>query len=200
MSSAVQWVNIVYEDVLTQAVMERMMAPYGERLLIRDRIPCHGFGKIKANIRKYNRAAVHIPFFVITDLDRGTCAPDMIRAWIPEEQADGLLFRIAVREVESWIMADRNGFAGFIGVAAKNIPDRPDELIDPKSSLFSIVHRSRNRELKAAILPAPNARTGPGYNMVLQRFVRDFWDVSAARTASPSLEKALMALGRFLRL
>ena len=43
-----------------------------------------------------------------------------------------MIFRIAVREVESWIIADKEGIAEFLNVAVANFTDLPDNISDPK--------------------------------------------------------------------
>ena len=36
-------------------------------------------------------------------------------------------------EIESWVMADREGFAKFISISLDHMPQRMDDLEDPKN-------------------------------------------------------------------
>jgi hypothetical protein len=189
--------HIVYEDAISRAVIERMIGPYPERMHIVMRHPSHGFGNIKSNMAKYNVAARHIPFLVLTDLDTAPCAPELLTNWLPEQKAPLLFFRIAVREIESWLIADREGFAGFLGISSANVPRDPDALPDPKAEVFRLAKKSRSRSLKEDILPVAQSRVGPGYNDALPRFVRTAWNAESARNHSPSLDKALQALAEY---
>jgi hypothetical protein len=111
------------------------------------------------------------------------------------------LFRIAVRETESWVLSDRMAFARFLGVAPAGIPNNPDDLSsDPKVALLKLVRRSSNRELKHDILP-PRGSTSPvglGYNSQLIRFVRSHWKSDRAAKHSPSLSRALIRVQELL--
>ena len=105
-----------------------------------------------------------------------------------------LLIRVAVLEIESWIMADRAGIAGWLGVAAGNVYRNPETLVDPKRSLVQLASRSRNRYLREAIAPRNilgTSRTGPDYNETVEEFVNQLWDPEAARRNSPSLDRAI---------
>jgi len=105
-----------------------------------------------------------MPVLLITDLDGKHCPPEMIVDWLPVPRSPRLLFRIAVRETESWVLADRTAFSRFIGVSVVAMPTAPDELPDPKAALLKLVRKSSKRELKRDILPprGPLHRSGSG--------------------------------------
>jgi hypothetical protein len=189
--------HIVYEDEVSRAVIERLLGAFPESMSIAMRHPAHGFGNIKSNMAKYNAASQHIPFLVLTDLDASPCAPELISDWLPGQKAPLMLFRIAVREVESWLIADREGFSDFLGISSTNITRNPDALPDPKAEVFRLVRKSRSRSLKEDILPAAQSRVGPGYNDALPKFIRNGWNAESARKHSPSLDKALLALAEY---
>jgi chorismate mutase len=123
----------------------------------------------------------------------------MIRDWLPVARNHNLIFRIAVREVESWLLADRIGFAKFLGIARDKLPKNPDDLIDPKAHLINLTRISRKRDLREDILPRirSTAKQGPAYNERLVSFVRDAWNPSKASEYSPSLGRTLKALEVF---
>jgi hypothetical protein len=109
-----------------------------------------------------------------------------------------MILRIAVREIESWLLADRSGFASYLGVSEAVVPRNPDELIDAKGELFSIVLRSRKRALKEAILPVnKTARIGPDYNGSLIHYLQETWSRDRAMRHSASLQRAVDALEAF---
>ena len=109
-----------------------------------------------------------------------------------------MLLRIAVREVESWVLADRDGFHAFSGVAKSKIPADPDTLPDAKRTLINLMRGSRKRLFREAIVPAsPTARIGPDYNGTLARMLAHYWQLDRAVPRSPSLASAFAAIRVF---
>ena len=158
-----------------------------------------GYGYLKRNIRGFNKASKGMPYLILTDLDDKECAPVLIQEWLPETRNPNLIFRIAVREVESWVLADRLGFAKFLGIARDKLPKNPDDLINPKAHLINLARRSKKRDLREDIVPrvGSTAKQGPAYNERLVSFVRETWNPSNACQHSPSLERTLKALEVF---
>lgn len=189
--------HLVFEDLVSLTVMEKLISLHPESLSVQSRINAHGFGNIRRELPRYNKAAVKLPFFVLTDLDTASCPPEWLSAWLPKGQAPKLLFRVAVREVVSWILADRAGFAEFLGISAANFKQPPDTLPDPKREIFRLTRKSRSRDLKEDILPGKEAAIGSGYNFVIPKFIRQAWSPERARIQSPSLDRALTALSTF---
>ena len=107
-----------------------------------------------------------------------------------------MLFRVAVREVEAWLLADREAFAAFVGAPLNKLPLNPDSLDDPKQTLLGFVRRYGRREIKADILPKPGSRSkiGLGYNQRLRRFVAELWEPERATACSDSLARAFARL------
>jgi hypothetical protein len=192
------YLTCVYEDDPTHLAMVKMLKQFPGCFFESVSIPCHGFGKIKKNIRAYNNAARYGCYFVITDLDRKyDCAPLLIDDWLPDQRNDQLIFRVAVREIESWFLADRKGFAAFFSVSRELIPPKPDAAADPKLTVISLARGSKKRSIREAVVPVDDyASIGPGYNLVFQDYIQNYWDIAAARQHSPSLDRALRALGR----
>lgn len=160
------------------------------------------YGKGKDNIIKrlpnWNQAANHSPWFVLVDLDRETCAPQAIKDWLPSPNAL-MRFRIAVKEVESWLMADRSGLATFLKIEPNKITNDPDELNDPKSTLVNLCRSSKAAYIKNDMLPKGNYKSleGPAYASRLAEFVLTTWNVKKAGQQSRSLNKCLKALNNF---
>ena len=188
----------IYEDEITHQVMLKLYESSGFSSEY-NAIPCQGKGKIKKRINAYNNAAQHGYFFVITDLDNDyECAPKLVNDWLTVKKSSNFLFRVAVHEIEAWLLADSENLADFFAISKKNIPKEPDNELDPKGIIISLANRSRKREIREAIVPIDNyASIGPEYNVKLQTFVRDFWNLELARKRSPSLDKAIEALKKY---
>jgi hypothetical protein len=183
----------VYEDEVTHQVMLKIYDFFPGCFSESRAIPCHGKGKIKKQITAYNSAAQYGYYFVITDLDNEyQCAPLLINDWLKDHRSGQLLFRVAVHEVESWLLADRENFASFFSISQNLIPLKPDNETDPKRTVISLAKRSRKREIREAVVPIDKyASIGPGYNSQLQNFIQNTWNIDFARRNSPSLDKAI---------
>ena len=193
------YITSIYEDAVTHQVILKIYDHLGVFTEYRA-IPCNGKGKIKKQIKAYNNAAQYGYYFIIADLDNEyDCAPLLINDWLPDTRSKRLLFRIAVHEVESWLLADRENFAAFFSINKKLIPQEPDNIMDPKLTVISLAKKSRKREIRDAIVPVDSyASIGPEYNNKLQNFVYSFWDINSARKYSPSLNKAVKSLEKII--
>lgn len=198
--SAGRPVFLVHEDELSGAVMERLIAEVRPQLVVDRSIITHGNARLLAGVSKYAAASrAGIPHIVLTDLDRGACAPELLEEWSVPKLEGRMLFRIAVREVGSWVMADREGIAQLLSVTLAKVPQRPDECDDPKEELLNLVRRSRSGKLKKDMLPAirSSAGVGPLYNDVLGTFTRTTWNIDRAAKRSPSLRRTILRLAVF---
>jgi hypothetical protein len=193
-------VHLAIEDQLSEAVLRTLLKYSGRDYAIGTAYRRNGYGYLKKTIRGWNSAARSRPFIVLTDLDDGECAPNLIRAWLGTERVHpNLIFRVAVREVESWLLGDRRHLAQYLGVAADRIPHQPDDLRDPKATLLNIAKLSRFSELRARLLPkiGSTAKQGPDYNGCLVEFVDRHWVIDEASANSPSLKRAIDRLAAF---
>jgi len=158
-----------------------------------------GKAAIHKRILGYNAAARHTPWIVIVDLDsEADCAPELVSDWLPAP-ADLMYLRVAVREVESWLLADAQRISKFLSVPLSRVPTSPDTLPDPKLTLINLARRSRSRALREDMAPRPESgRTvGPAYVSRLIEFttdVADGWRAKAAAQVSPSLHGCLHRL------
>jgi hypothetical protein len=106
-----------------------------------------------------------------------------------------MLFRIVVRAIEAWLLADTAAFSDFFSVAITRLPEKPDHLIDPKRRLVEIVAASTSPSIRRAMLPGKGRRNvGPGYTATVIEFTMAHWDIPRARQASPSLDRCVEAL------
>ncbi|MDR0447140.1 MAG: DUF4276 family protein [Treponema sp.] len=190
----------VYEDEITHQVMLRIYNLFHDYFSEEKPILCNGFGKIKKRINAYNHAAKHGYYFIITDLDdKYICAPSLVKDWLPNKLNKQFLFRVAVHEIESWLLADRENFASFFSINKNLIPLKPDDEIDPKSIVISLAKRSKKRNIREALIPIDSyASIGPGYNTQFLGYIRNIWNINSARRNSPSLDKTIKSLEKLV--
>lgn len=193
------YVNLVVEDSLSESATRALLVATGRSYCVSTPFVGHGYGYIKTRINGFNRAAQGIPFVVLTDLDTAECAPALMDEWLTGPQHPNLLFRVAVREVEAWLLADRSSIARFLGIQVDLVPQTYDNDPDPKRTLINLARRSPYGELRRDIVPRANSTSqqGPGYNARMVEFVQQHWSVDSAALHSASLAKALGALRRF---
>lgn len=184
-------------------LVETRNAHLDRRLVFRAGFPAvmRGYGAIKSKCKAFlNMARADIHTFILTDLDTAECACVLICDWfaIPQGTPVALpsqcIFRVAVREVESWILADRAAWAEYIGIPAANFSIHPDQLNDPKEHLLNVIRRKGTKKRHRDMLPQGSAHIGPKYNEVLCDFVDRLWMPERAAKNSPSLDRALKAL------
>lgn len=200
-------IDIVGEDPVTQAIIERLISDYRPDMNIARRLPARG-SEIKNLAPKYN--LLDTPVFLLTDLDAYHCPPALIKDWFPNTELVGnFLFRIAQEEAETWLMADREGFSAWLNVDVNLIPhpqiiDKKRgsvEIICPlKPSLFmmrNVAAATSNHSLKEYLTPIAGAKKGPGYNLAMIPFIKNIWDVENAAINSYSLSKAISRLQSF---
>lgn len=193
-------INLAVEDALSEAVLRKVLGHSTRGYAVGSAYGQRGISYLRKMIRPFNNAAKGTPFLVLVDLDQVECAPALVAEWLTDSQHPNLLFRVAVREVESWVLADTAGFATFLGISKRLVPSDTDGLVDPKQFLIRLAKSSPRRDLKRDIVPPPaSTRTiGPNYNGRLVRFVNSSWDCSAARSHSPSLDRLVRSLETFM--
>lgn len=192
------YINLVYEDDLSEAVMSKLLNYSSEDFVIHNTYSGHGFGYLKSNIRGFNQASNFISHFMLTDLDNFECPLELINEWIDFSMHPNFIFRIAVKEVEAWLLADIEGLSQFFRVSKVNFPKKPENEIDPKHILIELARRSRLRTIREDIVPINEyAKIGPNYNARMTEFVNEYWNIESAIYRSRSLEKAFSKLRTF---
>ena len=200
MKSVPIYINIVYEDALSSAVIERLLAFSKNPIIIQRRLGGRGCGYIRSRIETFQKAARHQPFFVLLDSDKEGCALRLLNSLAPPQiRNPNCLFRIAVREVEAWLLSDAKGTSRFLGVNEQGVHKSPESLDDAKGHLIDLARKSKIRKLKEGLVPdsRTSAVVGPEYNQILSSFVKENWNVRAAANRSESLRRALSAIERF---
>ena len=189
------YITLAVEDYLSEAVAGKMLKQIDPSYQVKQCLCKGGHGYLQSKINNFNQAAQFTPFFVLTDQDRG-CPPEKISRWLKQKPSRYFIFRIAVMEIESWVMAHREAFAEFMGISSDCVPKKTDELEDPKRSLLTLAARSRSSRLRADLIPAPGstAAVGPDYNNRLSGFIRTDWNVFEAEKNSESLRRAVVRI------
>src|SRR5262249_41224627 len=140
-------ITVAVEGDVDEAVARRIVKHVGLELG-----PIHGRrGKphLLQCLRAYNNAARFGPWFVLVDLD-GDCP--CARGWLPAP-SDHMCFRVVVREVEAWLLADRDRVASVLAVGRREIPANPDSLERPKIELVNLARRSRSKAVREGLVP-----------------------------------------------
>ena len=192
-------IHLVVEDELSETVLRAILRQSGRPFAVGAAYRRGGFGYLRANVKRFNHGAKGTPYFLLTDLDKNECAPTLIREWLTVPLHPNLIFRVAVHEVEAWVLADREAFAYFLGIPTGNIPSEVDSIQDPKGELVSLARTSPKRDLRNSLVPraGSTARVGRDYNGRLSEFVRSDWRLDESKRLSPSLLRAASAVGTF---
>jgi hypothetical protein len=189
-------VVLATEDALSEAVGQRIVADADSGLTVTQTLRQGGFGYLKSRMRSFCQIARRTPLLLLTDLDTEECPATLIESWSRRDEIPGqFLFRVAVRQVESWLLADRDGMARLLKVSVRDIPRNPDNLPDAKRSLLQLAQRAP-RAIRDDLLAERGAAAaqGLGYNAVLSNFVRTSWNPSEAEHRSNSLARARMRM------
>ena len=190
-------VILAVEDELSEAVSRQILKRFN--IEIWDTILGEGYTYLQQKAMEFNRSASGTAIFMLTDLDSDqNCPPRLIQSWIKGALNPQFFFRVAVMEVESWVMADRIGFAAFLSVPWHRIPSPTDSILNPKEFLLSLARRSKKKTIREALVPAQGTTLNVGneYNTLLSEFVREHWNLERAATASPSLKRTLDRLAQ----
>ena len=190
-------VNVLVEGITDEVVVRRLLEHAG--LTCGTVYGKSGKALLLERLSNYNQAARFRPWFVVVDLDQDAeCAPPFVHSMLLHP-ADGMLLRVAVRAIESWLLADAERLAGFLGVRAARIPSNPDAEPDPKTTLIDLARKSRRRAIRQDIVPreGSGSRIGPGYTGRLIEFVTFAghpWRPDVAAQRSDSLRRCLESL------
>ena len=159
-----------------------------------------GFGYLKRQAPAFNNAAKRCPFLLLTDLDQSPCPPQLIEDWLGRPKHRHFLLRVAVREVESWLLGDPTGLKTFLGLRMQIALPNPEQLADPKQELLKLALYSPRRAMRDALAWKDESSgrlfQGPDYNATLAKFVAEVWDITGARNGCHSLDRLFLALER----
>ncbi|MBB1093152.1 hypothetical protein HUU61_17920 [Rhodopseudomonas palustris] len=194
--------TIAVEDRISEAVAAKVANLVCGDKFGTQTIVGHGYGGLKKRMSAFRAIAQTRPVWLLTDLDRVLCPSVLITNWtggtaLPEK----LCFRVAVREIEAWLLADREAMAELLGLSVAKIVKDPEAIGDPKEYLLNLARQAKNRNIRSELVPkkGTTASQGFGYNPVLCEFVTSKWSPERASDASRSLAKAMTRLSELLQ-
>ena len=184
------------------AILQRLIESTGASLgpVYGGRGKSHLVGRLAA----YNAAARLNPWVVLIDLDRQTeCAPRLRAQWLPDV-APLMCFRIVVRAIEAWLLADPERLGRFLGVAQTSIPVYPETLSDPKRDMIDLARQSKRRHIREDMVPrlGSGRSVGPAYTSRLIEFVLDRstgWRPEVAAGYADSLARCLTCIRKLVQ-
>ena len=182
-----------------------------DEAVVRKLVACAGghpgtvYGKngkdaVRQKINAYNNAAMRTPWVVLVDLNRdANCAPALRQSWLARP-APQLCFRVAVPQVEAWLMADAEKLAGYLGVAKREIPANPEALLNAKAEMVNLARRSRRKEIRRDMVPRTGSgrSVGPAYTSRMVEYAECYWRPEVAAQRADSLRRAIECLRRLV--
>jgi hypothetical protein len=187
------------EGIVDEAVAQKLITEVGG---------CIGtvYGKngkpfLRKKIQGFNNAAKAWPWLVLVDLDQDAeCAPPLCMEWLTDI-ALYMCFRVVVKEIEAWLMADAATLASFLRVRQNRIPTNPEEVINPKGEMVNLARRSRRSAIRMDMVPREGSgrSVGPAYASRLIEYIQTSWRVEVASEHSQSLKRAVTCLHRTIK-
>jgi hypothetical protein len=187
-------VYLAAEDVPGLAVGRKLVAEQSALGIYREE-NAQGFSKLKKKTPNYDKMGRNgLPVLMLTDLDADECPSGKINDWLGRAPSRGFLFRICVREVEAWLLADREAMASFLRIPLAKLSFNPESVPDPKKKLIQLAQKAP-RKIRLGLTPHGHSTIGPDYNDLLSDFVRDSWSIDRASEHAPSLKRARKRVG-----
>ncbi|WP_421739078.1 hypothetical protein [Caulobacter sp.] len=157
-----------------------------------------GKSKLDPVIAKYVQSSHHLPWLIIRDLDRDEiCAPLLARR-LSAETPQFLCLRIAVRQIESWLLADRAAMSHFLKVPLARLPNDPESILDAKRAVVDLAANSKSKDIRLAMVPSVSsgASEGPEFSAFMTDFVIKHWrpEIASALIPNSSLDRAIRCL------
>jgi hypothetical protein len=152
---------IAAEDLPSVKTAERMASHAG--FLPQSGIDAGGLPKLLSRLGRFNKSAVSLCWFVLVDLDRHPCPVTLVNGLGPQTKPR-MVLRIAMREIESWLLADRQHVAEWLQVPLSKIPQLPDDELDPKQTIVNLARLSKSKPNRLGA-----NRYGVGWQAVPQR-------------------------------
>lgn len=182
------------EGILDEAVLRRLVESIGAE--ISYIYPVGGKQQLDRRLSGYNEAARYSPWCVLRDFDTDAACPAELKAHLLPDLAPAMCFRIVVRAVEAWLMADRQRIASFLSVPRAIIPVSPEDTHDPKEALVNLARHSNKSAVRDSLVPRPGSgrSVGAGYTSLMIEYTRARWRPEIAAESSESLRRGIFCL------
>ncbi len=120
MSNDLPSVHLLVEGPTDRVIVQQVMRYVG--LPVGKTFGEKGKDHLLDRIAGYNHAARISPWVAVVDLDqKPDCAPLLLTKHLPSP-SKGMRFRVAVRAIEAWLLADVERLAAFLHVRETQIP------------------------------------------------------------------------------
>ncbi|MDO8441736.1 MAG: DUF4276 family protein [Polaromonas sp.] len=195
------FVALATEDELSEAVGKRLLIDAGYQLEPAPLLRRNGSGYLRSKMDSWCEMAKRKPVVLLTDLDRAVCPAELRAAWIGDRKPpENFIMRIAVREVEAWLLADHQALRTIIGNRG-SLPIDPDLLPDPKQYFLRLIAKQARRDIREELVADAGAiaSQGIGYNARLSHLVATVWSPERAALRSRSLHRARIRLSELVQ-
>lgn len=179
------------EGIVDEVVLSRIVAEAGAVLY--SVYGKQGKNHLYQKLNAYNSAAKYSDWIVLVDLDHDAdCAPTLFQQWLPSPSPK-MIFRIAVREIESWLIADGERLAKFLKVPLTKISDNPEVMGDSKAEMVNLARASSSSSIRKDMIPRQGSgiKIGPAYPSRLIEFATNYWRPKVAAKSSESLRRCI---------
>lgn len=187
-------INVVVEGASDTEVARAVVEAAGRQVL--RIVVAGGKGKLDPRIPNYNRAAVQYPWVIFRDSD--SSCPVELRSRLTAGMGGmnpQFCLRIAHSMSEAWLLADREMFAEFFGVAVSRIPPNPEILEHAKRTVLALCSQSRSRTIRSDMTTS-RQQTGPLYVARINEFASTRWRPLEAANSSESLRRAISGIAQ----
>ena len=184
-------VSAAVEGIADEAVVKALLAGVGRE--VATIYVQGGKPRLLSKLSGFNAAAAHSPWIVLVDLDRDAqCASEFVARELPHP-APQMIFRVAVRQAEAWLMGDQVNLASYLKVARGRIPGDPEAVLDAKEAMVNLARNSRDRRIRDDMVPTPRSgrKAGPNYAGRLIEFATAHWSPTVAAQRVESLSRCL---------
>lgn len=183
---------VVVEGDLDAVVAKRLCHHLG--VCCPEPVNKRGGSNFWSSAPKYNVAAKNgCLIFGLVDLGGDPCAPGLIARKLPQQRDPRFVLRVAHRMIESWLLADPEGIADFLGVSISKVDPNPESLAHPKLAIVSLARKSRKKRIVETLVPEAgmSGLVGKEYFPVMKVFTEKHWNPNRARVNSSSLCRAM---------
>ena len=188
------FISGVVEGIVDETLLRRLVRFAGAEISYVYAVG--GKQQLDLRLSGYNEAARFSPWCALRDLDTDAACPVKLRPRLLPEPAPNMCFRLVVRAVESWLLADRKRMASFLSVSRALIPALPEDILDPKEFLVNLARRSNKGVVRDSLVPRPGSgrSVGVGYTPLMIDYTRFRWRPEIAAETSDSLRRCISCL------